>query len=189
MKEAHNSALNSFFKYLQTEEDFVPEKYSILISSKDEVIGLSTLLESWRSYVLGISLDVLNRNKATVEQWIKSLEFDNPGEFITSSQTSGTALLRNLYNNQLIQLIKQEVKTYDFDYLDKAATFYNASIKVKEQHNSVNLLDEVNADDFDNWAVDLAEKYFEIFAQCEEAYRTTPNPYADSIVSQVFGLI
>lgn len=190
MKEAHRSALSAFYKYLQSNEDFVPSSFNCLLDSENSVVGLSTLLNSWKLYVAQSALDSITNLTPTVDQWLDTLIFDNPRDYVTRSNTSGTELFESLYKQQVKNLVKDELSKLDYSLLDRAISYYNSALKIKNFNiENVELLPNVSIDDINNLADSITEKYFETFASSEEMYRTTPNAYADSVVSLVFGLI
>ena len=167
--------------------DFLPDSYLILKDYTDRVAGMNAIMENWRNYFRFYITQSMDGISEKVNAMLMQLEFDNPYEFVRSSNTSGTRYFVSLFGDQIRTEIKNVVEQADFTYLEKGRNQYNVYIRTTNFISSVkkNELEKVNA------VTELTNKlyntFIELVAEEEDLFRTTPDPYGDPVVKAVFG--
>lgn len=167
--------------------DFLPDSYLILKDYTDRVAGLNSIMENWRNYFSAYITQSMDGISERVNAMLMQLEFENPYEFVRSSNTSGTRYFLSLFGEQIRTEIKNVVEQADFTYLEKGRNQYNVYIRTTNFISSVkkNELEQVNA------VTELTDKLYntftELVAEEEDLFRTTPDPYGDPVVKAVFG--
>lgn len=168
-------------------QDFLPDPYLILKDYTDRVAGLNSIMENWRNYFSAYITQSMDSISEKINAMLMQLEFDNPYEFVRSSNTSGTDYFISLFGEQIRSLVKDVVEQADFTYLEKGRNQYNVYIRTNNFISVVkkNELEQVNA------VTELTDKLYNIFvelvAEEEDLFRTTPDPYGDPVVKAVFG--
>ncbi len=168
-------------------QDFLPDSYLILKDYTKKVAGLNAIMESWRNYFrtyITNSMEVLSEK---ISGMLLQLEFEDPFEFVRSSNTSGTEYFISLFGDQIREELKAVVEQADFTYLEKGRNQYNVYIRTS---NFVNYAksDELEKVDAVSQLTDrLYNILVSLIAEEEDLFRTTPDPYGDPVVKAVFG--
>ncbi len=167
--------------------DFLPDSYLILKDYTATVAGLNSIMESWRTYFSAYFTSCMDGISEKISGMLLQLEFEDPFEFVRSSNTSGTDYFISLFGEQIRAEIKSVVEMADFSYLEKGRNQYNVYIRTS---NFVNYTQKKELEKVDAVS-ELTDRLYNIFvglvAEEEDLFRTTPDPYGDPVVKAVFG--
>ena len=167
--------------------DFLPDSYLILKDYTNRVAGLNAIMESWRTYFRTYFTGSMDSISEKISGMLLQLEFEDPFEFVRSSNTSGTEYFVSLFGEQIKAEIRDVVQQADFTYLEKGRNQYNVYIRTSNfiNYTKMNELEKVDA------VSQLTDKLYNILvsliAEEEDLFRTTPDPYGDPVVKAVFG--
>lgn len=183
--KAQSNAKSTLFEYIATEASFVPPEYSAL--NTNTVPGINTVLSYWKSYMKDFSLQLIQDLAPFMDSLIETLTFDDAISLLYGKDNSVTNLFFSKYKDEIFNELLSYMAKADYSQLEKAVQLYN-SYAVVQNHflkNSVKEIENLNLPEYFSKA--MLDLYYSVLSSCEDYVRTTPDPFAESVVTKVFG--
>lgn len=188
IKAAQDNATTHLYSYIENDESFIPSSYKELEDYKDIIPGLSTKLLEWKTYFSTFLLDNMETFVDKTDEYVSSLEFEDPISFVSSSTTSATEFYKSSHYHRTRSICLSVLNTADYSLLNQALNHYNSYILALNyfDNKNDNLLETI---DYKQYFADLLiSSYFDYLSYYEDIFRTTPSAYADERVVSVFGI-
>lgn len=166
----------------------IPDQYKILDDTRNDVPGLNAILNSWDDEVKIYIKAQIPSMKEELSSYVFGLTYENPLEFITKSDTSGSELFESLYFDKVLDFCRRIAENADYSTLEKAVYQYNLYIRSNDMIYKTNT-EKLEIQDVSDYFTDiLTTDFFNVLFSSEELYRTTPDPYKDRTAAVVFSV-
>ena len=187
MSKAHSNACNELRIYVNGKESFIPATYTDYFTSYD-IPGLNTFISSFNTYMRSYIIHAIDELEPVAARLVSDMVFQNATYLAYISDVSGTSYFRDLYYGMIHLRIREVMTSADYTYIEKAVELFNSYAVVQNHFSHNATVNEIKPVQYVELYTDImTEEYFRILASCEELVRTTPDPYADKRVSNVFG--
>lgn len=186
--KANESTMSKLFFRITQTSTFLPDDLQFMEQSKDEIPGMSKLLDEWTQSISTYTLDWFEGFKEYTSSLVENIEFQDPEALVLEGDTSGARTMESVYGEDIASYVKTTLEGADLSKWDELATQYNAWVTTRKALYGEEIQPLGDVDLVGDMSQYIKGLYFEDLKAAEELLRTTPDPNADPVVSKVFGL-
>ena len=186
--KANESTMSRLFFRITQTSTFLPDDLQFMEQSKDEIPGMSKLLDEWTQSISAYTLDWFEGFKEYTSSLVENIEFQDPEALVLEGDTSGARTMESVYGEDIASYVKTTLEGADLSKWDELATQYNAWVTTRKALYGEEIQPLGDVDLVGDMSQYIKGLYFEDLKAAEELLRTTPDPNADPVVSKVFGL-
>lgn len=184
------NALDTLKKEVEKTSSFLPPDYQFLNDYTDLIPGLEMSIQDFSSYVSTFFSERYSLFEEAVLTYVADISFENPINFVESSNTSITEYFKKEHINELTTFLTDLFNSADQSVFDQIINQFNRWVKIQSfMGKSPTVSKNKKSSDVYTWIANtLSSEFISILASCEEYYRTTPQAYNDSLAAYVFGI-
>ncbi|MCR4676190.1 MAG: hypothetical protein K5634_03050 [Sphaerochaetaceae bacterium] len=165
---------------------FLPDQYSRLSSESDSIPGMNSMIDQWNEYIGNFIYSHIDEFYTFISDRVSTLLFDDPFEYVNSSDTSASDMFIRLYKDDITGFWNQYIGEIDDSAVDDMLN------QLRNWDVNQNLLYDTPVIEPENTDIPsflvgrITSMYLDLLSLEEELFRTTPDPYGDQTSKLVF---
>ncbi|MCF0237044.1 MAG: hypothetical protein HUK24_00480, partial [Sphaerochaetaceae bacterium] len=188
LNSALESAITTFYYNVSETESYIPQSHYFLVELKDSIPGLSYLVTNWSESIRLILIESLSSFSSSLRDLDLSFVSLDPITLVEKGNRSGSEAFEKHYKYTVFQLIFSYLEPLDTELWTRLEIQYSnwittSNFLFNKQYSEFEKIDIKSA-----LADMITNDFFQCLGDKEELFRTTPDPFGDKVVMEIFNL-